>query len=124
MRQDVPMVGHVVIFRLDAIQQLHDDVQAALTAKGIRVSRVDVETIDDRDRDVMSADIWVVGPNHRFTRDEIAAAPRLRAMVSIGIGVETLDIEAATELGVAIAVGAIPENFLSMAEATVMLMLV
>jgi D-3-phosphoglycerate dehydrogenase len=57
-----------------------------------------------------------------FDGDLIEAGSRLRAVNSMVIGVETIDVEACTEAGVIVANGAIAENFLGVAEATVMLM--
>jgi phosphoglycerate dehydrogenase-like enzyme len=51
------------------------------------------------------------------------AAPRLRAIVNPTIGLESIDLPAASELGIIVGHGATPQNFLSMAESTVMLML-
>jgi len=50
-------------------------------------------------------------------------APKLRAVVTPWIGVEGIDIPAATALGILVANGQVPENYLSMAEATIMLVL-
>jgi phosphoglycerate dehydrogenase-like enzyme len=52
-----------------------------------------------------------------------AAAPQLRAIVTPFLGVDTIDVAAASAAGVLVARGGAPEHFLSMAEATVMLML-
>ena len=60
----------------------------------------------------------------KVSREILAAAPRLRGVVFPSIGTESLDLAAATELGIIVAYGPTPENFLSMAEATVMLMTV
>jgi len=49
------------------------------------------------------------------------AAPRLRAVVSTVIGVDTIDLDAANDLGLIVGHGAMPENFLGVSEATVML---
>jgi len=57
------------------------------------------------------------------SREVMLAAPRLRGIVNPTIGLETVDLEAANELGVIVGHGATPENFLGMAEATVMLIL-
>jgi phosphoglycerate dehydrogenase-like enzyme len=57
------------------------------------------------------------------TREMMAYAKRLRGIVNPTIGLETVDLEAADELGIIVGHGATPENFLGMAEATVMLML-
>lgn len=57
------------------------------------------------------------------TRALLERAPRLRAVVTPWIGVEGIDIGAATALGIVVANGQVPENYLSMAEATIMLIL-
>ncbi len=57
------------------------------------------------------------------SREVMLAAPRLRGIVNPTIGLETVDLAAANELGVIVGHGATPENFLGMAEATVMLVL-
>ena len=56
-------------------------------------------------------------------REVLLAAPRLRGIVNPTIGVETVDLQACDELGIIVGHGATPQNFLGMAEATVMLML-
>jgi phosphoglycerate dehydrogenase-like enzyme len=58
------------------------------------------------------------------SRRVMAAAPRLRAAVSPYTGTDTIDERAASELGILVANGQTPENFQSMAEAVIMLMLV
>lgn len=56
-----------------------------------------------------------------ISRKVLEAATRLRVGASPIIGTETIDVEAATELGIAIGYGAAPENLLGVAEAVVML---
>jgi D-3-phosphoglycerate dehydrogenase / 2-oxoglutarate reductase len=56
-----------------------------------------------------------------ISRKVLAAATKLRVGASPIIGTETIDVEAATELGIAIGYGAAPENMLGVAEAVVML---
>lgn len=55
------------------------------------------------------------------SRKVLESAKRLRVGASPIIGTETIDVEAATELGIAIGYGAAPENLLGVAEAVVML---
>lgn len=69
------------------------------------------------------ADIAMFSSRSRCTRQMIERAPRLRAVVTPTIGVETVDLDAATQHAVLVANGAVPENYESMAEATVMLIL-
>jgi phosphoglycerate dehydrogenase-like enzyme len=58
-----------------------------------------------------------------LTRATLAAAPRLRAIVSAVTGVDGLDIAAATEHAVVVGNAQTEENVIGMAEATVLLML-
>jgi len=96
-----------------------------LRAQGCEV--LDVEGGDraqvlDTLRDV---DIMLCTPQQGYVFDAelIAAAPRLRAVNSLVIGIETIDVDACTDAGILVANGAIEENFLGVAEATVMLIL-
>lgn len=57
------------------------------------------------------------------TRDILIRATTLRAVIFPTIGTETVDLAAATELGILVAHGPTPENCNSMAESTVLLML-
>ena len=59
-----------------------------------------------------------------LTRELMTSLPRLRAVFSFVTGTEGFDEQAATQLGILVGNGQIPENFASMAEATIMLMLV
>jgi len=66
-------------------------------------------------------DVMVVSPRDVCSREVMLAAPRLRAVVSTVIGVDTIDLDAANDLGLIVGHGAMPENFLGVSEATVML---
>jgi D-3-phosphoglycerate dehydrogenase len=66
-------------------------------------------------------DVLVVSPRDVCSREVMLAAPRLRAVVSTVIGVDTIDLDAANDLGLIVGHGAMPENFLGVSEATVML---
>jgi D-3-phosphoglycerate dehydrogenase len=54
-------------------------------------------------------------------REMLEAGTKLRAVVTVGVGVEKVDIEAASELGIVVANS--PGNQISVAEATMLLML-
>ena len=69
------------------------------------------------------ADVAVFTTRHECSRTLLEGATRLRGVCYPATGVETLDVAAATELGVIVAHGAVPQNVLGMAEATLMLML-
>jgi phosphoglycerate dehydrogenase-like enzyme len=70
-----------------------------------------------------SAVVLVAVGSFPCTRELMASAPQLRALVSPFIGTEGFDEAAATELGIIVANGQVAENFLSMAEATILLIL-
>jgi len=96
----------------------------------LRGQGCEVLDVDGRDRQALlaalsDADIVLCSPQQGFVLDAqlIDAAPRLRAVNSVVIGVETIDVDACTAAGVLVANGAIEENFLGVAEATVMLIL-
>ena len=66
---------------------------------------------------IVDVDVLIVGAR------EMDAAPRLRALVSPVVGVEEFDHDAATERCILIANGQTVENYTSMAEAGIMLVL-
>ncbi len=68
------------------------------------------------------ADVLFAG-GFAVTKELLARGPKLRALVTPWIGVETIDIPGASSLGIVVANGQVPENYLSMAEATIMLIL-
>jgi D-3-phosphoglycerate dehydrogenase len=68
------------------------------------------------------ADI-LYGNGYPCTRALLEKAPQLRAVVNPWIGMEGFDVAAATALGIVVANGQVPENYLSVAEATIMLIL-
>lgn len=71
---------------------------------------------------LVTADI-IYGNGYPCTRALLQKAPRLRAVVNPWIGMEGFDIAGATSLGIVVANGQVPENYLSVAEATIMLIL-
>src|SRR5204862_6856595 len=58
-----------------------------------------------------------------LTREILAAAPRLRAIISAVTGIDGVDVAAATEQTVVIGNAQTEENVIGMAEATVLLIL-
>lgn len=69
------------------------------------------------------ADIAVFTGRHHCSAELMAGAVRLRGICYPVIGVESLDLEAAKELGIIVGNGAVPGNIVGMAESTVMLIL-
>lgn len=117
------MVGRVVT---TATMGPHEAVVERLAAAGCEIDRlpegVRAWTPDLIGRFAPTADAYVgtfrgIG----LPREVLAASPRLRVVTSPIIGVEHIDVAAATELGVLVAHGAMPENFEGMAEAGAML---
>jgi D-3-phosphoglycerate dehydrogenase len=96
-----------------------------LRTHGCEIVQPRSTAFDDLVEAVREADIFLCTPQQGFVVDVelLDAAKRLRAVNSLVIGVETIDIDACTGAGVLVANGAIEENFLGVAEATVMLML-
>ena len=77
---------------------------------------------DEIERYFLDADAFVGTFAARpISRKVLEAATKLRVGVSPVIGTETIDVPAATDLGIAIGYGAAPENLLGVAEAVVML---
>lgn len=70
-----------------------------------------------------NVDVAVFSSRNQCGRETLASAASLHAVVNPTIGVEKLDVEAASELGIIVGNGATPENYLGMAESAVMLML-
>jgi phosphoglycerate dehydrogenase-like enzyme len=69
------------------------------------------------------ASVLVAVSSFPCTRELMVRAPELRAVVSPFIGTEGFDEGAATALGIIVANGQVAENFLSMAESTILLVL-
>ncbi|MBF6568140.1 MAG: hypothetical protein IVW54_04600 [Candidatus Binataceae bacterium] len=72
---------------------------------------------------VREMDALMVSSRELFTRAVMLAAPRLVTIAKLGIGVERIDIKAATELGILVSNTPIPENYLAVAEYAVAFML-
>ena len=110
---------------------LLDGVAARLSAAGHTVTRGPTDeggrlrryTEAERAALIDPADIAVFTTRHECSRALLTGARRLRGVCYPVTGVETLDLDAASELGIIVGHGAVPENTVGMAEATVMLML-
>jgi phosphoglycerate dehydrogenase-like enzyme len=73
---------------------------------------------------VGDSDILLVTTRDRVTRSIIEACASLRGVVKGSIGVEKIDIKAATDLGILVCNSPAPENFIGLAEAVVGLMVI
>jgi phosphoglycerate dehydrogenase-like enzyme len=75
-------------------------------------------------RDIFgSVDAVVASPSRVYPAELFQAAPRLRLITSPVIGVDTIDLDAASEFGVLVANCPTAENVIGIAEATVMLII-
>jgi phosphoglycerate dehydrogenase-like enzyme len=113
------------------LNEIFDQVTTMLQSQGIEVVRGPATTPGKKlvyPKELYTelfsqAEVMMFSSRSICSRDIMLAAPRLRGIVNPTIGVETVDLDAASELGILVGHGAIPEIFLSMAESTVMLML-
>lgn len=69
------------------------------------------------------ADAAIVSTRERVTRRVLESCPRLGIVAKATIGIEGIDLDAATDLGILVVNSPAPENYLGVAEATVGLML-
>jgi len=83
----------------------------------------DPASLDHGHRAAADADVIMVAPRIAACRALMSVSDRLRAIVSPITGIDNIDLVAATEMGVLVANGHIPENSISMAEATILLIL-
>ena len=121
----------VFLTRDHVLEQILDDLALDLSALGIRVirgpeSRPGEKTLyppEDWPRLFGKTDVAVFTSRGIASAELMRASPRLRGIVNVAIGLETVDLKAADELGIIVGHGAVPENYLGMAEAAVMLIL-
>jgi D-3-phosphoglycerate dehydrogenase len=121
------MSGQGVVFVTG--DRLGDQVTTLLESAGCQVIRgpqptppaLTVFAREEWPRLFGETEVIVVSPRDCCSREVLAAAPRLRAVVSVVIGVDNIDMDAANELGLVVGYGAMPENYLGVSEATVML---
>jgi len=76
---------------------------------------------DDIARYFGDADAIVVGTGETISDDVVSGARRLSVVCCYYIGTEFIDVAACTARGVVVAFGAVPDNYLGVAEAIVML---
>lgn len=76
-----------------------------------------------RDSDLSWATVIVAGPGSPVTRQMLDAAPNLTGLVAPAAGCDAFDVDLATERGLVVAHGATPEQYDSMAEGTIAMML-
>ena len=116
----VPKV--VVPARFTAISGLHEKLVAAgfrvETAGSMEQPWTPEQLIDV----IADADAAIISPGQPVPAEVLRAAPSLRMVSSPVVGVDHIDVDAATELGIVVANCPTDEIIIGMAEATVMLM--
>ena len=65
------------------------------------------------------SEVLLVATREQVSRSLLQACPRLHSVVKATIGVENVDIQAATDLGILVCNSPAPENFTGLAEAVV-----
>lgn len=115
----------VFLPRDKVLDEVLGQVGQRLTGLGIEVIRpLGLEAPQDELNAALArADVAMFTMRTPCTRDNLLAAPGLRGVVYPTIGVESLDLTAADEIGLIVGHGAMPENYLGVAEAAVMLIL-
>lgn len=115
----------VVCVGLAALDFIFDPIVAGLRQRGHEVLYYTSYSQFERESAaaLASAGVLVAVSNFPCTRELMVRAPQLRALVSPFIGTEGFDEAAATALGIIVANGQVAENYLSMAEATILLIL-
>ena len=104
---------------------IFDPIVEGLRERGLDVvHQTDFARFEREPGDLLKdAAAFVTISNFPCNRALMEKAPRLLGIVSPFIGTEGIDEAAATELGIIVANGQVPENFLSMSESTIMLIL-
>lgn len=104
----------------------HETVLKSLEAAGCIIDRLPADATEWTDeliaRYAPTADAYVgTWRGIGLPRKVLEASPRVKVATSPIIGTENIDVVAASELGIVVAHGAMPENFEGMAEAGVLL---
>ncbi|SRR5579885_2372187 len=119
------MTARIVSLGPAGLYFIFDPIVAGLRERGFEVVHsTDFPKFTRESADLLSnAAVFITISNFPCDRALMAKGPNLRGIVSPFIGTEGIDEAAATDLGIIIANGQVPENFLSMSESTIMLML-
>src|SRR5579885_945541 len=117
--------GKVVSLGAAGLGFIFDPIVAGLRDRGHEVSHhIDPARFLREAGEIMrDADAFITLGSIPCSREFMLKAPRLRGIVSPFIGTESIDEAAATELGIIVANGQVPENYLSMSESTILLIL-
>jgi D-3-phosphoglycerate dehydrogenase / 2-oxoglutarate reductase len=112
----------VVPARFTAISGLHGKLAAA-GFEVVQAGSMDRPwSADELSAVVADADAAIISPGQPVPAEVLRAAPRLRMVSSPVVGVDHIDVDVATELGIVVANCPTDEIIIGMAEATVMFM--
>jgi phosphoglycerate dehydrogenase-like enzyme len=112
----------VIPARFTAISGLHEKLVAA-GFEVVQAGSMDQPwSADELSAVVADADAAIISPGQPVPAEVLRAAPRLRMVSSPVVGVDHIDVDAATELGIVVANCPTDEIIIGMAEATVMFM--
>lgn len=105
------------------LPQAEAEIRDRCAAAGheVRFGRPFTAAADEYSEDelvAMVADVHalMVGSRERFTRRVLSAGKNLHTLAKLGIGVERIDVAAASDLGILVSNTPIPENYLTVAE--------
>lgn len=112
----------VVPARFTAIAGLHEKLKAAGFEVAMAGSMEAPWTPEQLIEVVADADAAIISPGQPFPAEVLRAAPKLRMVSSPVVGVDHIDVDVATELGIVVANCPTDEIIIGMAEATVMFM--
>lgn len=120
----MPRQSPVLVVSAPGARPIFEPAIAELEKRGIEVAGFYGTDIGCVDREALAEAKIILSFGVPLGEAEFDAAPNLVAAVSPILGYEWIDDAAATTRGIAIANGLVPENYQSMAEAAVMLILV
>ena len=117
------MSGNILLLDPNKVDVLYAQIESGLRQRGHQVIRFfKLDDFHTNTRASETADV-IFALGLPITREVMTSMPKLRAVMSPVTGTDGIDEAAATELGVVVGNGQIPENYESMAEATIMLIL-
>jgi len=97
------MTKHIVVHTGVGTEDSREEEREALDAPDIEfLRRGPCRTPEQVIRAIQDADVAIC-VREPYTREVFASAPRLKAMIRVGVGLDTVDLDAATDCGVVIA---------------------
>ena len=128
---DMASKGTIFVVSDPQLEHALEEIRVDLAGRGYRVIEGPESQPPEKTRfppstwarGFRATDLIVTTTRSILSRELLQAAPQLRGIVFLTSGTESVDLDAADDLGIAVGHGPFPENFSSMAEATIMLIL-